>query len=221
MMKQQKTTGLIILRKIQRHDYVLLEKDICKTWHLTESFGDKTAMLLSKAYLSYNLIYQTFNRVVVVNKQTVGIIAGNNKQKQKAHLKYVIRLFLAILQLLLTKEGRSGLKSFFEMNKIYKKLMKNSGRNYGGKLSSFVINPAYCGLGLGKKLFQSFIQYLEEEKVETFYLYTDTYCNYQFYDKQGMQKRIEEKCVFFFGNDELREKFLITYFLYDYNFQWK
>ena len=52
------------------------------------------------------------------------------------------------------------------------------------------------GLGVGKTLISHTFDYMKLFDVESLYLYTDTRCNYGFYDSQNF-KRVSEKNVYF------------------------
>ena len=69
------------------------------------------------------------------------------------------------------------------------------------------------GKGIGKKLFQSAMNYINDEKLKEFYLFTDTSCNYGFYEHQGMVRRCEKEHVFNIEGQTAKMKF----FIYDYN----
>lgn len=207
----------IVIREIQKNDHALLEQTIAKTWKFAERFSNKTAVILSKACLLDFLAEQTFTRVAVVNGSVIGVIMGISKNKRKVQLHYVLPLLLVGLRLCLTSEGRIAVKGYSVIKRIYQRLLKRSKKSYDAELSFFVVDPSYRGLGLGKRLFQCFIQYMKEEKVSNFFLYTDTECNYQFYDKQGMQKQCEEDFALDFSYRGNRNEFNGTCFLYDYS----
>ena len=59
------------------------------------------------------------------------------------------------------------------------------------------------GTGIGKMLFAKALDYLEQEGVKTLYLFTDSSCTYQFYEKRGMQ-RLGEKMVEFSPHTDYR-----------------
>ena len=67
------------------------------------------------------------------------------------------------------------------------------------------------GKGVGKQLYQRFLQYLKKEHLDSFYLYTDTSCNYGFYEHQGMVRRCEKEHIF--TVNQQRSK--MTFFIYD------
>ena len=79
---------------------------------------------------------------------------------------------------------------FKEVDKIYEKLLSAQSHNNGGKLSFL---PAYRSLGIGKELYSRFLNYMKNESIEHCYVYTDTTCNYGFYERQNMLQCGTEK----------------------------
>ena len=75
------------------------------------------------------------------------------------------------------------------------------------------MDASYRGYGIGKKLFKAMIHHMKKENVNSIYLYTDTDCNYKFYDHQGMDCRIEKDYSYEFHNTEYDMKL----FIYDYS----
>ncbi|MFR2211926.1 MAG: GNAT family N-acetyltransferase [[Clostridium] leptum] len=57
----------------------------------------------------------------------------------------------------------------------------------------FAIHPAYRSLGIGKELYSRFLNYMKNESIEHCYVYTDTTCNYGFYERQNMLQCGTEK----------------------------
>ena len=68
------------------------------------------------------------------------------------------------------------------------------------------------GKGIGKLLFQSALDYAKEEKMDKFYLFTDTSCNFGFYEHQGMVRRKEKEHRF----DIKGQSAKMNFFIYDY-----
>ena len=56
---------------------------------------------------------------------------------------------------------------------------------------------------------------MEQEQIRNFYLFTDTSCNYGFYESQGMRRCCEKKLSLQIG----KEKQEMTFFLYDYQYK--
>ena len=53
---------------------------------------------------------------------------------------------------------------------------------------------------------------MKQEKLKEFYLFTDTSCNYGFYEHKGMKRRLEKKHVFNIKGQQS----VMNFFIYDY-----
>lgn len=186
----------ITLRDYQKQDFKVLEDIIRKTWHYDEFSSPKTASKLARVFLSSCLTNYTFSRVAVDNGVPVGIIFANNKSIHKCPLSLKFQQIRAVISLFLSKEGRNASKIFGNVNGIDKQLLSECGKSYPAELALFAVNSSYRGKGIGKILFQSVLDYMNEQKINEFYLFTDTSCNYGFYEHQGMVKRCEKEHLF-------------------------
>ena len=130
----------------------------------------------------------------------------------KCPLKYRIRQILAILSLYLFGEGRKVSKIFSSVSEMDKELLKECKHEYEGELAFFAISSKARGNGIGKKMFCDMLEYMESQNVNHFYLFTDTSCNYGFYEHQGMTRRNEKSHTFFIQEKETK----MTFFIYDY-----
>ena len=81
---------------------------------------------------------------------------------------------------------------------VYKRqeLLRESGKNDPAELALFVVSPSCRGQGVGKALFQAALDYTGQQKLDEIYLFTDTSCNYGFYEHQGMRRRCEKEHLF-------------------------
>lgn len=52
----------------------------------------------------------------------------------------------------------------------------------------FVVHPLYRNFGIGNELYNRFYNYTKINKINNFYVFTDTSCNYNFYEKRNMKK---------------------------------
>ncbi|NBK98787.1 MAG: N-acetyltransferase, partial [Erysipelotrichia bacterium] len=130
----------------------------------------------------------------LLNRRIVGVImARNTHQNGKFHVLLKAKLIYEYLRLMLTKDGRKTMKIFAHYDRINEQLYEQSGKDYDGEIVLFVVSEYARGKGLGKELFQKAKQYLKQQGSETFYLYTDKSCNYQFYEHSGMRRNGEKK----------------------------
>ncbi len=183
----------VILRELKWSDLNALENVIRKTWDYDKFATPETAGKLAKAYLSSCLANQTYTRVAEVNGVTAGVILGKNTEKHRCPLRYRWRQITALCQLLISKEGREILNFYRDVDGIDDQLLKRCGKDYQGEVSLFALSPEYRGLGIGKKLFDCLLAYMKSQSIEDFYLYTDTSCNFGFYEHQGMKRQQQHK----------------------------
>lgn len=202
----------IMFRAYQDQDSKYLEDIIRETWNYDEFCSPKTAKKLARIFLYSCLANQTYTQVAVADHVPAGIIMGKNRRTHRCPLKFRLKQMASIFTLLMTKEGRKVFSMFGSINDIDKELLKRRGKKYSGELAFFAVKAECRGEGLGKKLFQSLVSYMESEHIPEFYLYTDTSCNFAFYECQGMKRCGEQEQTFQIGGTQAK----MTFYLYEY-----
>ena len=166
----------ITLRDYQKEDFKELQAIVRKTWHYDEFCSPKTAAKLAGVFLSSCLTNHTFSRIALLNNKPVGIILVKNRAIHKCPVKYRLKQIESILSLYLSKEGRKVSKIFGSVNGIDKQLLADVNKSYPAELSLFAVDCSCRGKGIGKQLFNAALEYLKEQKLNEFYLFTDTSC---------------------------------------------
>lgn len=203
----------IVYRAYQKKDHEALANIIRNIWQYDEFYSPSIVRLLSEVYLNLCLIEQTYTQVAEINSKPIGIIMGYNPAKHRLPLKHLLPIIGSLIKLMLTKEGRNVIRFQSEMDRINKKLLANCGKDYQGEVSFFAVNPDYHGKGIGKELFRRLLQYMKEDNISNFYLFTDTSCNYGFYEGQNMRRCGAENHSFQLWKKNLT----ITFFIYEYS----
>ena len=132
-------------------------------------------------------------------------------QKHRCPFSLKLQSLLAIVRLLIKREGREICSFYGKIRNVDQELLDGSGQTYGGELSFFVLDEAVRGLGIGKQLYAAALTYMRQENIQSFYLYTDISCNYGFYEHRGMQRRGETEMVVKLAGQQA----LMKFFLYD------
>ena len=202
---------IITYRRYRGSDFAALAEIVKITWSYDKLCGEKTAPRLAKTYLYWCLAEQTYMQVAEKNGKPVGIIMGNNFSHHCGKLRFRMRAVLSGLLLRMSKDGRKASAFFDEVDRIYKRLMESGGRKYDGELTFFVMSPDARGKGAGKELFRRFKEYMAGTGARRYYVYTDTSCNYGFYESRGMKLRGSETAMF--EREHGSQPF--TFFLYD------
>ena len=197
------------LREYQKNDFIALKNIIRKTWRYDEFSSPKTASRLADVFLSSCLTNYTFSRVAVLNGKPVGIILVKDIARHTCPLPNRFRQLRVVLSLYLTKEGRAVSKIFENVTGIDRELLRESGKNYPAELALFVVSPSCRGQGVGKALFQAALDYTGQQKLDEIYLFTDTSCNYGFYEHQGMRRRCEKEHLFHINGKAASMRFFI------------
>lgn len=203
--------NIIILRPLNHSDLNVLENIIRRTWKYDTFTSPESARRLAKVYLASCLIRHTWSQAAEVNGTVAGIILAKNHTKRSCSLKYYLRWFTGLCQLLSRKEGRELLHFFQHISHIDARLFRQANRQYDGEVALFVLDEEYRGLGLGNQLFHSMLNYMKQEQLNTFFLYTDSSCNFGFYEHQGMTRRQMYRCTL----DMKGKNAEMEFFLYD------
>ncbi|MBU9738885.1 N-acetyltransferase [Diplocloster agilis] len=201
----------VTYRPIQKSDYPILADLISDTWGYKKFSSPKTAFRMGMLYLRGCLADQTYSCVAVKRGTPVGLILGRGKKPGIMALHHRLAQLPWILALLLTREGRSVARMFGGFSDIDSNLLKESGKQFDGELTLFVIRSDQRGAGIGNTLFGNFLYYLKSQCVKNFYLFTDTTCNYGFYEHKGLA-RIGEKSV----KTPIQPDKEMQFFLYEY-----
>lgn len=202
----------LYFRGIKKQDHESLEKIICDTWAYERFCSPKTAKRMAKLYIASCLTNQTFTLVAINNGDPVGIIMGKNEKTHHTPLGYFILELTAAISMLSTREGRRISRLFADFQKLDESLLDGSGKTFDAELAFFAVRSDQRGTGIGRELFTRLLDYMKSQRIKTFYLYTDSTCNFGFYEHQGM-KRVAEKEYSLkpYSNED------ILFFLYEYH----
>ena len=112
-----------------------------------------------------------------------------------------------------SKENKKLFKAFIKIQDVYKEIIQGKQDSFQGCIQLFIVSEESRGLGVGKTLIKYLSNYMQSLEVASMYLFTDTRCNYGFYDSQNF-KRLNEREIYF---DSTQEKLKIFLYGYDFN----
>lgn len=176
----------LTFRPFQAHDFATLSQVIRQTWHYDRFLPPAAARRQANAFLSACLAEQTFTQVALDQGTPVGIIMGKDLRAPHPPFSLRLRALGHILLLLLSRPGRTIARFYQQIDAVDRNLLQRTGHQYQGELSFFVVHPDWRGKGVGKALYQAFLDHMAQQQVRDFYVFTDTSCHYPFYERQGM-----------------------------------
>lgn len=205
----------VIYRDLRKEDYDTIKFLIGDAFGFNEFISDKKFLdQLLNIYLQDCILGSSFGKVAEKDNKVIGLILGDTKN-DKTHLRKFhnfTSVASTMLKLLVSKkENKKVLKEFSKIHDTYKEIIEGKKGDFQGCIQLFIVSKESRGLGVGKALVSQLFNYMKNMKVNSLYLYTDTRCNYGFYDSQNF-KRLNEKKVYF---DSLNDN--LDIFLYGYN----
>ena len=191
-------SNMVFYRDIKKDDFESVALIISEAFFLKNYIHDeKILKYFTKAYLYACLSEQTFCRVAETDGNVVGLIMGQAKSDYslKIHSKAVFACIYYRLRAALRSFGRKeNLKDYKKVSRVYKEFLKGTEKNYDGILTLFALRKEYQNLGIGKNLLKQLNFYWKTKEVKRVYLFTDSTCNYGFYDHMGF-KKIKEHLI--------------------------
>ncbi len=203
----------ITYRDLEKEDYPRLERIIGETWGFSRRCKDKkVAGLLEKAYWASLLTQENFARVALINGKPVGVVLARREGKGKRNFAMNFRGLFYMFRLAVNAEGRSNLKIFRELNQQNRRMFKEQGEKFDGELIYLNIMRNKKGKGLGNQLWEDTKNYIKNSGGKNFFFFTDTTCDYKFYEKKGCRRiAASEKILDIGGQRKHLEMYLYKY----------
>ncbi len=178
----------LIMRPIKQDDRPALRNIIRKTWHYDEFCKGQAANQLAEVFLTSVEADSDHTIVIERDNKPVGVIMIMDERIKYRPFIRRWNQIKVIVSLPLSKDGRQASKLFGSVNSTDVILRKKVAKDFDAQIRFFALDVSVRGLGLGKKLFESALDAMKQMNIESFYLYTDTSCNYHFYQKRGMHQ---------------------------------
>lgn len=216
-------TQEVTLRSAQAADYPALHALNRGAWFQSdyEEYPEAT-----DAYVDLNLNSSLSDASMATVAEVDGQIAGVILASADSEPKYGRMLMRSTVDAAATihAQGAEVANYFYDRMKVEsahdEKLLAKAKEDvtYDGRIVLFIMDPNFQGLGIGGKLFQAAKDYFAEKHVQNYYLFTDSSCNYPFYDYKGMRRAgsltFEQSGLFEqFDGSESTEPF--EFFIYD------
>ena len=125
--------------------------------------------------------------------KVAGIMIGANQRKKAFHIQHFLKAIWYSLLLLPIKKVYKKEPILKEYQKNMKKMKKEIFQCTDAEINLFLLKQEYRGCGIGNTLYSNIEKYFLQSSVASYYVHTDTGCNYNFYLKHGMHILAERK----------------------------
>ena len=171
---------MLQFRAMQDSDLDTMAQIVERVWDMDALCGGKKAgRFMSREYLWKTLGHSTGAQVAVWDGEVAGFLAY--RETTSPYL---------LLPNMASEEEQQGMEILSMRRRMEKydglctALLEKSGYTFDGEITLFAVAPKWQGRGIGSALFERARAYFNSR---SFFLYTDTGCNYQFYYTHGLR----------------------------------
>ncbi len=176
----------ISYRPITRRDYPALERFIDRL-SPGRCPADAAAMHLNRLCLYDNLCQSTYAKAAVLGPRIAGLILGRLCKSRGLYPAF-LRRARSQAALLLSNRGRRCYNAYRLFNQTDWQMLYNCAEAFEGELLFIAVAPELRHQGIGLTLLSSFHKYMLSQNVRQIYLFTDSACDFGFYDRQRFDR---------------------------------
>ena len=206
----------VIYRDLVTSDYEIIKELIGEAFGFSDFIKDNELLdVILSGYLQECILDSSFSKIAQKDGKVIGFILGNAKNDKNHIINSSNPLDIdmnSIKSIISNKENRTLLEEFLKIQTTYKEIIKGKEDQFQGCIQLFVVSKESRGLGVGKTLVKYLSDYMKSMNVKSLYLFTDSRCNYGFYDSQNFNKLNEKQVSFDYVDAKL------DIFLYGYKF---
>ena len=175
-----------VIRKFLWRDVLPLSILIERVWNM-DAYGDDISMSAAQAYALTCLSRSTKKYTAFVNGEFAGVLMLWAKGRRKGY-GYKGRLQRITSYMESLESYPRFAEDFANMERVDEELRKTYAKDIPGEIVLMILSERFRGMGIGKTMFNLACRYFCTNGVDRFFLYTDTDCNYGFYDAMGAEK---------------------------------
>ena len=197
----------VYIRRLRRADYPALVELIRQTWYVDQTDGDtgghepadrarrhSVAWRLAAIDAHDCLARATHAAVAEQNGRVLGVILGSipmNVTRMQI-LRHRWQQASLALPMLANRAGRNGLREQLAILHADRALIQTTGNDYQAEIVLFLVSPEAKGQGVGGRLFAHMLDWFQAIGVSEYFLFTDTTCDYGFYEHKGLERMAAE-----------------------------
>lgn len=194
----------MLIRQLKQSDYPALVELIRRTWYAQQADGntdglEPTCDARHRNTLAWHLAAidthdclarTTYAAVVERNGRIIGVILGSVPVKvtRMQILRHRWQQASLALPMLANRAGRNGLREQLAILHADRALIQTTRNDYQAEIVLFLVSPEAKGQGVGGRLFAHMLDRFHALGIRQYFLFTDTTCDYGFYEHKGLQR---------------------------------
>lgn len=205
----------VLFRPMEKKDYPKAAELACGIWNFYRLFPDaRTAELSRDAFFRYYLTRQNYGEVAERGGEIVGILLGYCSlfPFPPEHQAFAAEAGELAKILRTLPDGEKFCTAIKRNSACENRLFERAGKTFDAELVLFATSSKARGLGVGTKLLHRFCVFLKNSGAQNLCLYTDSFCNYGYYDHIGYRRLAETEGILGIEPDGKPSRF----FLYEH-----
>lgn len=204
----------VIYRDIKKEDLKEIEELIRDAFGFNNFIHNKELLdMITTLYLKETITESSFIKVASKDNKVLGVILCNATKDSTNYNHLFSHLsqenFPNTLPIKNDKD-KNETNEFLKIKKAYYELLKGKKALFDSCINLFIVSKEARGIGIGKTLLSYSLKYMNSVGASFLYLFTDTRCNYGFYESQGFN-RLDERNVYIKTIDSNIKTFLYTH----------
>lgn len=204
----------IAYRNLEKKDFDSIKELINDAFSFNSFIHNKDLLeTILNLYLEETILESSFIKVATMNNKVIGIILCKANKDSNNYNNLLDNFNKSCIETSLPFESESDKREISEFLKIkdtYYELLRGSEYLFEGAINLFIVSKESRGLGIGKNLLNFALEYMRDMGITSIYLFTDTRCNYGFYDSQNF-KLLTEKSIYIHTLESNIKTFLYYY----------
>ena len=180
----------VIYRPFDEDDFNAIAAILQAAWH-TDAPTPGYAFLEARADLAHSLSISTFSQIAMIDNVPRGIVLARGTNLTIPVSYHWQRTEEDFLEQMLISEPAAA-KDYLQMmdltRGIHATMLRDGGLDEANEISLLVVSEEARGLGIGTVLLDAAASYLASRGANRAFLYTDTDCNWQFYENHNLKR---------------------------------
>ncbi len=180
----------IIIRDIDKRDFPKIQEFASQGMQFNMYTENRLELYFYTKYFWYlELNRATQVLAAYMDHRLVGVLLADIEGKPKIYVSLWRKLYVKLVEWIMSIGYKGASDSYDAANKEMLAQFKTL-HHPDGELNFLAVDPTINGKGIGSKLLD---ELKHREKGKLIYLFTNTGCSYQFYDRRGFERSYTRK----------------------------
>lgn len=183
-------------RPFEDDDFDAVARILRDEWH-TRSENGEYNRLEAERDLAYCLANSTFSQVSLIDGTPRGIVLARAGSEPSPDAGRWFDLEARLLERMrsIDEEAAEEMRAYARAElRVNNKLLEQGEIDHGAEITLLAVDREARNLGIGSVLIDAAASHCADARAQSLYLYTDTSCTWQFYEKRGLTRVASHRC---------------------------